>query len=122
MRPHESTCHTARGGLWCTCVARLYAAHDSLEVDDLLRRVCCRSDRLAELERRMMLPEADVWNWSPEVLAAWNTAATKVLYGLVRPADVDELARAIRAAGHPVRYGKTENEKGPSKTMQTKIT
>jgi len=55
----------------------------------------------------------------PALLAEWNAVAAKALDGTASQDDVDGVARAIRAAGHPVRYGNTDHEKGPSKTMQT---
>jgi len=67
----------------------------------------------------LVLPEADVWNWPSTLLDTWNAAAAKVLAGTASQDDVDGVARAIRAAGHPVRYGNTEHEKGQTKMMQT---
>ena len=52
MRGHESSCHTSRGGLWCTCVARLYARYDPLDVEDQLRRLGA-TYRIRQIERRI---------------------------------------------------------------------
>lgn len=55
-RAHQSNCHTARGGLWCTCTSQLYAQYDPLEVREWLRpdrRVRELEQRVAELENTL---------------------------------------------------------------------